>query len=191
MATLPDGRVVSGSGDKTVKVWNMEDRSAKSLTGHSSIVRSVSVFPDGRLVSGSDDTTLRLWRVRLQQSGDQMRRRRIMQRRLKQKKKSKQDIKLTEIFEEGKRRFEGWKDQEDCPICFEPLGSINPVMNKTIVFKRCGHAFHKSCILKWQKRPNGNTCPYCTVKGRIDKDIGDGIFRYTGLSSEFGQQKMF
>ena len=54
-----------------------------------------------------------------------MRRARILKRRQMQKKKNKKDVKLVEIFEEGKRRFTGWKDQEDCPICFEPLGSLN------------------------------------------------------------------
>lgn len=179
VSVLRDGRVVSASIDRTIKVWNMVDRSSITLRGHSSTVRSVSVLSDGRIVSASDDSTLRVWSLPSMES--RMRRARILKRRQMQKKKNKKDVKLVEIFEEGKRRFTGWKDQEECPICFEPLGSLNPIENKNIVFKRCGHVFHKKCILGWQKRPKGDTCPYCKIKGRLDNDIGDGIYRLSDV----------
>ncbi len=62
----PDGRrAVSGSDDETLRVWDLESgRCLRTLEGHSSGVRSVSVTPDGRrAVSGSDDETLRVWDV--------------------------------------------------------------------------------------------------------------------------------
>jgi WD40 repeat protein len=60
----PDGkRIVSGSNDATVKVWDAQTgQETLTLTGHSDWVRSVSFSPDGkRIVSGSSDTTLKVW----------------------------------------------------------------------------------------------------------------------------------
>ena len=61
---FPDGRrVVSGSSDKTLKVWDVATgKCLATLEGHSENVWSVSVFPDGRrLVSASTDKKLKLW----------------------------------------------------------------------------------------------------------------------------------
>jgi WD40 repeat protein len=60
----PDGqRIVSGSADKTAKVWDAWTGQEKlSLTGHTSVVTSVAYSPDGqRIVSGSNDTTVKVW----------------------------------------------------------------------------------------------------------------------------------
>ena len=50
VSVTPDGRrAVSGSGDKTLRVWDLESgRCLRTLTGHSVWVTSVSVTPDGR-----------------------------------------------------------------------------------------------------------------------------------------------
>ena len=65
VAVSPDGkRIVSGSRDKTLRLWDADTGLAlgQPLTGHSDSVESVAFSPDGkRIVSGSDDTTLRLW----------------------------------------------------------------------------------------------------------------------------------
>jgi WD40 repeat protein len=64
MAVSPDGRrIVSGSGDCTVVVWDLQsgDR-IHQLTGHQGGVNSVAVNPDGRrIVSASDDYTVAVW----------------------------------------------------------------------------------------------------------------------------------
>ena len=62
--TLSDGRLVSCSSDKTLRIWNIATGDCeKVLTGHEDFVSGVISLPDGRLVSWSNDKTLRIWNV--------------------------------------------------------------------------------------------------------------------------------
>jgi WD40 repeat protein len=87
VAFSPDGtKIVSGSGDKTIKVWDSgapraQNRPSSAKTNacslcladklemlsektnaHSSVIMSVAFSPDGtKIVSGSYDETIRVW----------------------------------------------------------------------------------------------------------------------------------
>src|SRR5262249_7779985 len=61
LAVLPDGRVVSVSGDKTVRIWDERTGQETLLGTHESTVTALAVLPDGRVVSGSFDQTLQIW----------------------------------------------------------------------------------------------------------------------------------
>ena len=64
MAFSPDGRwIVSGSYDKTLKVWDATTgREMLTLKGHTKSVSSVAFSPDGkRIASGGYDSTVKVW----------------------------------------------------------------------------------------------------------------------------------
>ena len=62
--SLPDGRLVSCSEEKVLRVWNMTTGDCELiLSGHDGRVNSVVALRDGRIVSCSDDKTLRIWNV--------------------------------------------------------------------------------------------------------------------------------
>ncbi|CAG2220949.1 FBXW7 [Mytilus edulis] len=65
-----DTRIVSGSSDKTIKVWNIRTNapwSVQTLVGHSGTVRCLHL-EGKRLVSGSTDKTIKVWDLSTQES---------------------------------------------------------------------------------------------------------------------------
>ena len=67
IALSQDGTIlVSGSGDDTIKVWDLSDLSTekplKTLKGHSAPVYSVAISENNQIiVSGSEDKTIKVW----------------------------------------------------------------------------------------------------------------------------------
>jgi WD40 repeat protein len=60
--SLRDGRLLSWSQDKSLRMWDGATGAAlATLEGHTEAVHGAVTLPDGRLLSWSDDGTLRLW----------------------------------------------------------------------------------------------------------------------------------
>ncbi len=56
-----DGKIVSGSWDKTVRVWICRAKNLRYAAAMNIGLFSVCVMNDGKIVSGSDDKTVRVW----------------------------------------------------------------------------------------------------------------------------------
>ncbi len=58
---LEDGRILSYSDDKTLRLWDEDGKFLELLEGHSDSISGVKILDDGRILSYSYDSTLRLW----------------------------------------------------------------------------------------------------------------------------------
>jgi WD40 repeat protein len=62
LLALPDGRLASGHGDNTIRLWDPASGACERVfEGHQGSVLALAVLGDGRLASGSLDKTIRLW----------------------------------------------------------------------------------------------------------------------------------
>ncbi len=62
----PDStKIVSGSWDYTIKIWNLATGEClRTLEGHLDSVNSVAITLDGtKIVSGSCDNTIKIWGI--------------------------------------------------------------------------------------------------------------------------------
>lgn len=65
VAITSDNKIVSGSHDKTIKVWDLKTgKLLNTLKGHSKLVKSVAITSDNsKIVSGSFDNTIKVWEL--------------------------------------------------------------------------------------------------------------------------------
>jgi WD40 repeat protein len=65
VAVTPDGKfAVSGSADKTVRVWDLEaGHEVAKFEGHEAAVRRVTVSTDGRTIFSLGEDGLRVWNL--------------------------------------------------------------------------------------------------------------------------------
>ena len=60
VAITPEGNIVSGSDDNTVKIWSDQGELLHTLDGHQDSVLTLAITEEGNIVSGSNDNTLKI-----------------------------------------------------------------------------------------------------------------------------------
>ncbi|RNA23008.1 WD40 repeat-containing, partial [Brachionus plicatilis] len=59
---MQDGKIVSGSSDKTIKIWDKDTfECLKTINGHNSYVNCLAIMQDWKIVSRSSDKTIKIW----------------------------------------------------------------------------------------------------------------------------------
>jgi len=59
-----ENKIISGSSDNTVRIWNMKGTLLNILKGHTDEVYSICLSPSGnRILSASYDKTIRIWNI--------------------------------------------------------------------------------------------------------------------------------
>lgn len=59
---IPAQYIVTGSRDKTIKIWDSTGQCVRTLVGHDNWVRGLVFHPTGKyLLSASDDKTIKIW----------------------------------------------------------------------------------------------------------------------------------
>lgn len=60
-----DASLVASAGESNIiKLWNLQNNTAKELRGHTGVVNSIAFSPNGELLASvSDDRTIKLWNV--------------------------------------------------------------------------------------------------------------------------------
>ena len=71
VAMLDSSHFISGSRDKTIKLWNRESSTClRTYEGHTEYVQSVAMLDSSHFISGSDDYTIKLWNKNFEETRD-------------------------------------------------------------------------------------------------------------------------
>ena len=64
--TRDDKYIISGSGDKTLRIWNFKEKTLEAvLPGHNTAVTSILITSDYRYIASRDDQKqIRIWDLR-------------------------------------------------------------------------------------------------------------------------------
>ena len=61
LALTLQGELISGSRDKTLKIWDIEtEKCVRTLKGHTGPINAIVLGKKGEILSGSDDTMVKL-----------------------------------------------------------------------------------------------------------------------------------
>jgi WD40 repeat protein len=60
---LPNGNLASASGDKTIRIWDLDKEIPliKTIFAHNHFVHCLVLLDDGSVASGSHDGTIKMW----------------------------------------------------------------------------------------------------------------------------------
>ncbi len=62
VSVLPDGRIISGSYDKTLQIWDPSSgKHLQTIRNHKGAISFISPLSNGRFITGSRDTNLMIW----------------------------------------------------------------------------------------------------------------------------------
>jgi len=62
MLAMDETTVITGSRDKTVKIWDVRSgKCLRTLEGHENTIWSMALTLDGKVITGSSDHTIRIW----------------------------------------------------------------------------------------------------------------------------------
>ena len=66
MIETSEGYIVTGSSDKTLKIWdpiNLKENSIANLKGHKGCIYSIAQIEKNKIISGSEDATMKIWDI--------------------------------------------------------------------------------------------------------------------------------
>ena len=62
VAFSPDGQFFASSRNEQIRLWSLDSKMSRTLSGHTGAVRAIAFSADGQiLVSGGDDKTIKIW----------------------------------------------------------------------------------------------------------------------------------
>lgn len=81
-------------------------------------------------------------------------------------------------------------EDDDCPICFDPLLEKGSATKVAFCRAQCGANFHQVCIQTWLRQHRSHpTCPMCRQPWEDGSNIKNDTEGYTNLGTLQGQSK--